>query len=261
MIRGLCLLLCLLAAPAFAQDKPAKQPLEITADQSLEWHRDAQLYIARQNAVAKQGLSELHGDVLTAAYKDGEGNKGTVITRIDAVGNVVVVSDGSRATGDRGYYDVAQGYSELTGHNLMLKTKTDTVTARDKMTYHASKREMRAYGNAKAVRGDDVIVADQLVGRFIDDGAGGTKMDELEGIGNVVITTPTDVLHGDRGVYRAGPNTATITGNVRIDRGPNIITGARGEVDLNTNVSRIFGSAVPGETGADGRVRGVFYPE
>lgn len=273
-LREGIILALLFATPAFAQATKSKEPIEITADTSLEWHRDAKMYIARDNAIAKQGATELHGDVLTAKYVDGDpktGKKGGMtITRIDAVGDVTVLSDGSKATGGIGYYDVSTGYSQLTGGNLMLKTTTDTVTARDKLTYDAQKSEMNAYGNAKAVRGEDVITADRLIGRFKKDiVTGETKMSEMEAIGGVVITTPTDVMHGDRGVYQANSNKATMYGNVRIDRGPNIITGARGEVDLNTNISRIFGSgesgvttpSIDGTPATDGRVRGVFYPE
>lgn len=275
MLRFLsvCALAMLCAPAAQAQSKAAsKEPIEITARQSLEWHREAQMYIAREDAVAKQGATELHADTLTAKYEEGavgpDGKKGgTAITRIDAVGSVLIISDGSKATGELGYYDVKTGYSELTGGNLMLKTPTDTITARDKITYQANKNEMNAYGNAKAVRGEDTIVANRLIGRFRKDPATGeSKLHEMEAIGDVVITTPTDVLTGDRGVYMADANKATITGNVRIDRGPNVITGARGEVDLNTNVSRIFGTSEPGAAptagyGDDGRVRGVFYPD
>lgn len=263
------LLLAVLACPAMLQaaDAPkSKEPLEVTADRSLEWDREAKLYIARDNAIAKQGKTELHGDTLTAAYVDGDGASGMSITRIDAVGNVKMVSDGSVATGGRGYYDVKAGYSELTGGNLMLKTPSDTVTARDKLTYNAKSRELNAYGDARAVRGDDVVNADRLVGHFADDPATGeTKLTQLEALGHVVITTPNDILYGDSGLYDTASNKATITGNVRIERGPNLITGARGEVDLTTNISRIFGTGTPDGApaagNADGRVRGVFYPE
>ncbi len=55
-------------------------------------------------------------------------------------------------------------------------------------------------------------------------------------------------------------NTAIITGNVKITRGQNVLTGERAEVDLNTNISRLFGSSIEdGQVG--GRVKGVFYPE
>lgn len=271
MIRVLFILALCLPCAAFAQTA-SKEPIEVTAQKTLEWDREGKTFTARQDAIAKQGTTELHGDLLVAKYTEGaQGQSGGMnINRIDATGNVKILSEGSTATGQKGFYDVKGGFAELTGNNLKLTTKTDTVTARDKMTYHAAKREMNAYGDARATRGDDIINADRLIGRFKPNATGDNEMDEMEAIGNVVVTTPTDVLYGDRAIYLAGPNTATVTGNVRIERGPNLITGARGEIDLNTNISRIFGGApAPSAVdstgaplpGSDGRVRGVFYPE
>ncbi|HEY8964596.1 MAG TPA: LptA/OstA family protein, partial [Alphaproteobacteria bacterium] len=244
--------------------------IEVTAQKTLEWDRDAKTFTARQDAIAKQGTSELHGDTLVAKYNEGADGKGMTINRIDATGHVKVISEGSVATGDQGFFNMKDNYAELTGNNLKMVTKTDTVTARDKLTYHMSKREMNAYGNAVATRGDDVIHGDRLIGRMKPGVSGKDEMDEMEAIGNVVVTTPTDILYGDRAIYQAASNKTIVTGNVRIERGPNIITGSRGEMDMNTNVSKIFGgtpnpasvdSTGTAAPGADGRVRGVFYPE
>jgi lipopolysaccharide export system protein LptA len=70
----------------------------------------------------------------------------------------------------------------------------------------------------------------------------------------VKITTPTEVLTGDYGIYKAETNTAEVKGNVKIVRGPNTLEGDRAQVDLNTNVSSMFG----GE--GTGRVKAVFFP-
>ncbi len=77
----------------------------------------------------------------------------------------------------------------------------------------------------------------------------------LEAIGNVVITTETEVLRGERGVYNAATNVAELHENVKITRGPNVLEGTKAQVDLDTNISKIFGGAQNG-----GQVRGVFYP-
>lgn len=253
-----------------AQTRDKRVPLVVTAEKSLEWNRNKKVYIARGTAIAKQGTTELHGDTLTAFYSEGAKQAGTTITRIEAQGHVLVISDGTRATGDQGYYNVAQGYAALSGGDLSLQTATDTVTARDSLSYDSGARVMKASGQAKAVRGDDVITADTLTGRFYNDGAtGATKMQSLAADSHVVITTPQDTLYGDHARYDARTNIATITGHVRIERGASVITGARGEVNLNTNISRIFGGAAE-TTGTDsggdsappdGRVRGVFYPD
>jgi lipopolysaccharide export system protein LptA len=256
------LVVWVLCTPVYAA--PAKDPLVITADGSLEWRRDAKLYIARKNAVAKQGTTELHADTLTASYTDAK-NGGLSISRIEAAGRVKIISDGAQGQGGAGYYDIKRGYAELSGSDLSLKTKTDIVTARDTITYDTKKQEMVATGLTRAVRGDDVITADVLTGRFAKDAASGqSKLSDLTANGHVVITTPNEVLYGERGHYDARTNMATMEGDVRIERGQNMITGARGEVDLNTNISRIFGAPATtdgSETPAAGRVRGVFYPD
>ena len=64
------------ALPVMAQQQtmpvnPNKnEPMEITADQTLEWHRDEQKYIARGNVIAKQGDVQIFCDTLTADYRE-----------------------------------------------------------------------------------------------------------------------------------------------------------------------------------------------
>ncbi len=49
------------------------QPLQIQADSGIEWQQNAHLYIARGNAVAIRGPSELHADTLIAHYREVKG--------------------------------------------------------------------------------------------------------------------------------------------------------------------------------------------
>jgi lipopolysaccharide export system protein LptA len=100
-------------------------------------------------------------------------------------------------------------------------------------------------------------------------------LDNLEAFGNVVIVTPTERITGAYGIYRAGSNKAELKGGVKITRGPNVLEGERAEVDMTTNISKIFGAPTseqaPAKVGGaltgspnvqtgGGRVRGVFYP-
>ena len=73
---------------------------------------------------------------------------------------------------------------------------------------------------------------------------------------NVVITTEKEVLTGDYAIYKSATNTAEISGNVKITSGANVLEGAKAEVDLTTNISKMFGAQATGK-----RVRGVFYPK
>lgn len=230
-------------------------PLEITADQTLEWHRLQHQYIARGNAVARQGDVSIAANTLTADYRDGNGSD-FEIYRMTAEQNVHLSSRGNNAYGDHAIYEVDSGLAVMTGNNLRLTSPDQVVTARDRFEYHINSGRLNAIGNVRVDRAEDRIEADSMTAIFAGPPGQAQQLDRLEAHGNVVITTPTEVLRGERGHYDAATNRAEISGNVSISRGPNVLTGARAEVDLTTNVSRMFGSG----DGQTGRVRGVFYP-
>lgn len=236
-------------------DNPdSDEPIEITADQSLEWQRNENLFVARKNALAVQGDVSVASALLTANYRDGD-DTGFEIYRVTAKSNVVINSQESKAYGDDATYDIDKGLAVMTGKNLRLITTEQTITARDQFEYWVPQGKLIAIGNAKIVRPTDTLEADTITATLKDNDQGERVLDTLEAKGNVIITTPTEVLTGNYGIYRAATNTAEITGNVVATRGPNKLEGARAEVDLTTNVSRMFGA-----NDNSGRVRGIFYP-
>lgn len=247
-------------AGAFAQQKsnPDKgEPLEITADESLEWHRNENFFQAKKNVKAVQGQTTLNAALLTAKYREGK-NGSMEIYAIEADGSVRIDSAENKAYGDKATYDIDKGYAVMTGKNLKLVSPDQTVTARDRFEYWVSEGKLTAIGNAVAIRAEDRLEASKIVAFFEEDAKGQRSLKRLEAHENVVITTPTEVLKGDKAVYTADTNEAELLGNVTIMRDPNILQGERAVVDLNTNISRIFG----GNTGKSGggRVRGVFFP-
>lgn len=235
------------------------QPIEITADRALEWHRNDNRYIADGNAMVKQGEMTLRGDHIAADYRDGA-KGGIEIYRMTATGNVSIDNGSSTATGDVAVYEIDSGLATLTGKALRLSAPDQVITARDKFEYDTNSGTFRAIGAARAVREGNVLTSDTITAIFSGGANGGQTLNRIEAIGNVVITTPDETLSGTRGVYDAARNHAVITGNVKIVRGPNELTGERAELDMATNISRMFGSSIEdGQTG--GRVRGVFYPD
>lgn len=252
----LLIFLVAFACPALAQETmnpDSKQPLEITADESLEWHRNDRKFIARKNALAVQGETSISAQTLTALYREDAAGK-TEIYHITAQENVVINSRDTQAYGANAEYDLDKSLATLTGGDLKLVSPDQVVTARDRFEYWTVQGKLVAVGNAHVVRGQDTLDADQASAIFGEDTQGKRALKTMEATGNVVITTPTEILKGDYGIYEAGTNIATLTGNVTITRGRDILEGERAEVDLNTDISRMYGS----ESG--GRVRGVFYP-
>lgn len=249
-------------APVTPASANSDQPIEITALKSVEWLRNDKKYIAREDVIIKQGDVTITSDIAIADYREGKASS-MEIYQLTAEGNVTIDNGGNKASGDKAIYDVDSAVATLTGNNLRLVSPDQTVTATERMEYHPNARQAKAVGNAKVVRGQDTLSANTITATFKDKGAsastsapaGTGNLDRLDAEGNVVIVTPSETLRGQKGVYRADTNTAELTGNVKIERGPNILEGERAEVNLTTNVSKMFGS-----TSGDGRVRGLFFP-
>ncbi len=293
--------LSLAGRPAAAQgldlSKGSDQPVEINADQGIEWRRDDQVYIARGNATAKRGDITVRADTLTAHYRPVEGG-GTDIFRLDAVGGVVITSPNAKAVGDNGVYDVDNAILVLKGHDLKMTSEDYLVTARDSLEYWDNRQMAVARGDALVVNDDKRMSADIVTAFFTDnsdDGAdqtksgkhsakngpaktatgkkaaktggaedsnansGQTQIRRIEGFTNVHISTPGQIALCDRGVYDVESGIATLFGSVKITRDENQLEGEYGEVNLNTGVSRML-SGPPGATGPQ-PVRGLFSPK
>jgi lipopolysaccharide export system protein LptA len=182
--------LAMLAAASLGQPQPVAaqspspfgassdaRPIDITADAGIEWEQDKQVYIARGNAVATRGASEVHADTLTAHYrpsKDKSAQGGNEVYRLDADGHVMIKGPNQTVVGDQAVYDVDQQIGVVTGKHLKLTTPTDVVTARDSLEWYDQQQVAVARGDALAVRGDRRIRADVLTAHFIKDRTAGT---------------------------------------------------------------------------------------
>src|SRR5246500_813327 len=129
------------------------RPIEVSADHGIEWQQDAQVYVARGNAVAKRGTTEVSADTLTAHYRPSKGAGGdTEVYRLNADGHVTIKGETQTVIGDQAVWDVDQQMGIVTGKALKLTTPTDVVTARDSLEWYDQKQVAVARGDAVAVR-------------------------------------------------------------------------------------------------------------
>jgi lipopolysaccharide export system protein LptA len=264
------------------------RPIAISAASGIEWQQDAQVYIARGNAVATRGTTEVSADTLTAHYRPSKGAGGdTEIYRLNADGHVTIKGETQTVVGEQAVWDVDRQMGIVTGKALKLTTATDVVTARDSLEWYDQKQIAVARGDAVAIK-ENVkrIRADVLTSHMTKDkpkpagaalvaspakpatkpGAGpgppgandeSSRISRVDALGNVLVSTATDIARGDYGVYNADTGIVTLLGNVTITRGDNAIRGQYAVVDLNNNVSRMMPTA--GKPGAPGpRVEGLF---
>jgi len=301
MMRAKIVALALFAAAAFAPSGFAQGlglsgggnddvPLEVYADNGIEWRQNDNTYIARGNAKAIKGTTTVYADTLTAHYRkaaaSGTTSGGSEVWKIEADGNVRIVSTEETAYGEHAVYTIDDGALIMTGRNLKLVTPRETITARDRLEYWDKKNLAIARGDALTVTEDGRrIRADTLTATFkpsnsqqagakpaptrVATNGGGTatrngrqpqgdsRLDRMDAVGNVVITTPEEVARGERGVYFEDSGIATLTGSVKITRGQNQLNGDAAEVNLRTGISRMINQ--PGR--ASGPVRALLVPE
>ena len=87
----------------------------VTARDSLEWYDQKQAAVARRDAIAVRAGRSIRGDTLVAEVERPD-NQPARIHRIDAYGNVVVVSADQIAHGDQAVYNLDTGIATLMGH-------------------------------------------------------------------------------------------------------------------------------------------------
>mgnify|MGYP006446571893 CR=1 FL=1 len=162
--------LALFTAGAAAQDQAGsaadKDKLVVTADDTLEWHRDKKRFYARGAAVAERGTSSIHGDTLIAHYNDN-GDGDMRITKLIAEESVRIISDDSTAHGVRAVYDVNERRAVMTGNNLRLVMPDQTVFAEERFIYNVAAGQFTARGNARVEREDTKLRADELVAELV----------------------------------------------------------------------------------------------
>lgn len=282
VIAGLLGLVLTHQAHAQGIDLTQGGPIQITAQDGLDWRQADQVIIARGDAKAVRGGVTVTADRLLAWYrKKGAdatapppnagpmggvaGTSGTEVFRLRAEGGVHVFTQTDQAWGDQATYDLDQSVLVLIGRALRLTTPNETLTAHDTLEYWSERHMAVARGNATVVTNDArQISADTLVAYTVSAPAqaaaptqGGDsmaalagKLDRVEAFDNVSVRTATDIVTGDRGVFVPDTGIARLGGHVRITRGENQIDGAEAVVNMKTGVATLL-------AGDNGRVSGL----
>ncbi len=261
--------------PAAAQSTAAElretdEPLEINAEEGIEWNRNDKTYIARGNARAASGEVEVLADVLTAYYRereeksDGEDSLfsqggGSEIYLLEAAGNVRINSPEGTVFGDKGQYKLEEKVFVMTGDDLRLISKDDVVTARDSLEYWEGQRKAVARGKAHATHEDKQIKADVLTANFEENAEGNLEVRRIDAQGNVEIMTAKEYARGREGVYYVDRELATLEGDVKITQGENQLDGDYAEVNMATGISKLLG-APPGSKEKPKQVKALVLP-
>jgi lipopolysaccharide export system protein LptA len=233
------------AGGGFGLDNDNDKPIEISAENGIEWKRDARTYTARGNALAQQGDTSIAADTLIAYLDDQD-----ELSHWEAIGNVKIQTDRSTSYGDRAEYTEANRLLVLTGNNLKVVTENQTVTARDQIEYWRDKDAVVAKGNVVIVRPqkNTTIKSDEATAYFRDqtddpatpDVESGSEVYQVEAQGHVRVDRKEQTAFSDHLAYNPDTEVAVLTGNVTINSKENTYRGARAELDLQNDISRLL---------------------
>jgi len=228
-------------------------PLDLTAEDGLVWYRDENKVVATGNARAIRSGVELRADTLTAHYREGEDGGGNQFHRVVADGNVQIISKNEKVFGDRGEYKIDAQNFVLVGGNLRIESNQGLITARDQLEYWEAKQQFVARGDATIIKEDQRLKADILLALVGTDRRGKQEIHQVNVWGNVHISTASEIVRAEKGVYNVRTGIVKLQENVKITRGKTQLNGNEAEVDLNTGISRLIGGK--------GRVRGLITPQ
>jgi lipopolysaccharide export system protein LptA len=158
---------------------------------------------------------------------------------------------------------VMQGLTQGPDSNKPVQIEATSLEVRDKT------KTATFSGNVQVVQGDTTMKCQTLVVFYDGDAhANAAKLAtpgmpdnaqsirRIEARGGVTVVTKEQNATGELGIFDMKNNTITLTGNVVVSQGQNVVHGDRVVVDMTTGISRVESGTKPGQT----RVRALIQP-
>ena len=234
-------------------------PIEITAENGIEWEKNKEILIASGNAKASRGGITVLAEVLRAYYRK-KNTGGTDLYRLDAAGGVKIFSNTESMEGQTAVLDFEQAILKVDGKKVIYKAGPDTITANQQMEYWERQKMAIARGNAIAIHKGKTLRADVLKALLRKNKTGRSEVYIIEAFNNVLIVSGKDRLRSDSAIYKLDSGIATLKGNVSILRENSILNGDLAEINLKTGISKLLTVDSVGSRKERKRVRGLIYP-
>jgi lipopolysaccharide export system protein LptA len=150
---------------------------------------------------------------------------------------------------------LAMGHFGIQPSLAQAQPEANVNISADEMEVFDTEHQTMFRGNVVANQSGQQIQADQMTVTNVDvkqdDGSTKSTPDLLDARGHVTITSKGQVITGDASIYHVRSNTMTVTGNVTLVQGKNVIKGQKLDLDMKTNHMQMTG----------GRVQGSFVPK
>lgn len=240
---------------------PAKTPIEIHSDKGLVCDHAGKTCTAEGRVEMQRGAQRLTCEKLTAHFTKEGGGKMSIVA-VEAQGHVRIFSleNQNQATAHYARYEEETKKVLLRGAPV-VKVNDSVLYGTQDLYYFQNDGYALAPQRATLVSQDKLLQADHLKAYFHDKenkekrtDVKGVTLDRIEGQGDVIVSTATEIARGDKGFYDAATKTARLLDNVTITRCDGELQGTKAEINLQTGKSQIIDSS-------KGRVKVLLVPK
>ena len=215
-------------------------PIEIYAEQGIEWHKNDNKYLAIGNAIAKSGKMSVKSDRIEAFYEEQD-NSGMNIKLVKAHKEVVVTDENLKIVGGKlAEYNLKKDYFSIFGKKLILTSKDNKLESKEKMEYWREKGVAIATGKAKAKKGNEFEIKAEKLVWYLNENKEKIDVKKIFGFNSVSIFTNNEVAFSDKALYNRKNGICKLFGNVKLQKGTSFLTGDYAEVDLNKGISKLL---------------------
>lgn len=117
-------------------------------------------------------------------------------------------------------------------------------------------------GSVVAKQGSMTVKAEKMTVFYSGENTSGNSISKIELNGNVVLTSPAESARSQYGIYDTVKNFVTLSGDVTLTRGGNILKGDKLDYNISTGYSKLANASGQTQAGSSssGRVKGLFLP-
>lgn len=206
-------------------------PLTIDSRDGMHCDREKQFCTAEGQVVVKKGEYEMYAKKAKAFMRRNNEGKNE-INRIEAYDDIRFFGiNGETSTSDSAIYDLDQQKLELTpskGKQVILW------------------------------KDDYILKASHLEIYFRQDESEKYSLDHIDATGQVALSSPEELVEGDKAVFTPNDNMIIVTGDVRVTKEEGQLRGKYAKVNVDTKFSEVLKRS---DINEDSRVRVFVYPE
>jgi len=230
--------------------------IEVEADQSLEWHKQEKIYLAKGNAVIRREGVTVKADIIYAYYEESE-DSDIEVWKIEANGNVLIEDGEAKLISNKAVYLVDKEEFSSVGTTNLLSDEYQ-VKSKSGIKYFRREKQMVANDDVMVFYGENTLNCNSLIVNFEEDSSGKLTISNMIALEDVVIESPTEKVNGQKAEYDVESQIVLVDGDVTIARENAVIVGDRTEVDMSNK--EVFVTKMLSKS-KNNRVKAVFISE